>query len=83
MTILPPTKFRQPAKYFGGSVLAMDINGDLTDDLLIGAPLYSDENFDEGRVFVYISEEPNSISTWVSQGLNHATITRVVVYINS
>lgn len=63
-TILP--NYDQVATYFGGSVLTVDINGDNNDELLISAPLYSGADIDVGRVFVYISENSNSIEAWVS-----------------
>lgn len=44
-------------EYFGYSLLTLDINQDTFDDLLVSAPMYSsfDDSYDEGRVFVYIS----------------------------
>ncbi|XP_012937077.1 integrin alpha-9 [Aplysia californica] len=41
---------------FGASVCAADLNGDGLDDLIVGAPMYSDQ-LDEGRVYVYINRE--------------------------
>lgn len=34
----------------------MDLNGDTLDDLVVGAPLFS-ESGDEGRAYVYINKE--------------------------
>ncbi|CAL1544971.1 unnamed protein product [Lymnaea stagnalis] len=41
---------------FGASLCAADVNGDKLDDLIVGAPLYTDKS-DEGRVYVYINRE--------------------------
>lgn len=49
----------QTGEYFGSSLLAVDLNGDGLDDLLVGAPMYCSfkKGFaDEGRVFVYLSD---------------------------
>ena len=48
--------FPQFGEYFGASVCAVDLNGDMLDEIVVGAPLFS-ENYDEGRVFVFINEE--------------------------
>jgi len=55
-TILPHPKHRQFGSYFGATLLSMDLNNDGKDDLLVGAPLYIGKDSDEGRVFVYISD---------------------------
>ena len=39
--------------YFGSTLTSCDVDGDGVDELLVGAPLWSDRNSDEGRVFVY------------------------------
>ena len=39
--------------YFGGAVLAIDVNGDGLDDALVGAPLAAGDTFDEGVVHVF------------------------------
>ncbi|XP_043236786.1 integrin alpha-PS5-like [Amphibalanus amphitrite] len=41
--------------YYGGAVLAADVNGDGLDDALVGAPLTAGDSFDEGRVYVLLS----------------------------
>ncbi|XP_046557298.1 integrin alpha-3-like [Haliotis rubra] len=51
--------------YFGASLCTADVNGDGHDDLLVGAPFFTDDNdgsdqskkiyMDEGRVFVYLN----------------------------
>lgn len=43
----------QVGSYFGASLLAVDVNGDGADDLLVGAPTYSFGLFDEGCVYFY------------------------------
>lgn len=48
----------QTGEYFGSSLLAVDINGDGHDDLLVGAPFYYSHRkgySDEGRVAVFLS----------------------------
>jgi len=45
-------------EYFGSSLLALDIDGDKLDDLIIGAPSYSDEqNLEIGRIYVYMNSK--------------------------
>nr|XP_039274816.1 integrin alpha-1-like [Styela clava] len=62
----PNDKFWQLGAYYGQSVLAMDIDNDNEDDLLVSSPLYSKlGGYDEGVVFVYMSKT-NSISKWAS-----------------
>lgn len=56
---------RQLGSYFGAALLSVDLNGDSKDDLLVGAPLYIGEKFDEGRVFVYIAQPRESTVAWV------------------
>ncbi|XP_071102505.1 integrin alpha-4-like isoform X1 [Haliotis cracherodii] len=46
----------QFGSYFGASLCAADLNGDGLDDLIVGAPLFS-EVTDEGQVYVYINKE--------------------------
>ncbi|CAH1972497.1 unnamed protein product [Acanthoscelides obtectus] len=45
----------EPGSYFGSSVLAVDMNNDQIDDLLVGAPMGSGSTYDEGYVYVYLS----------------------------
>ncbi len=50
-------------EYFGASLLALDINNDKIDDLIIGAPYYSNEQSREiGRIYVYMSDKATYIS---------------------
>ena len=35
---------------------AVDVNGDQLDDVLVGAPLYSTNITEEGRVYVYLNK---------------------------
>ncbi|XP_039270070.2 integrin alpha-9-like [Styela clava] len=64
VTLMGHPNTRQLGAYFGGSVLTTDVNNDGKDDLLIGAPLYVGDNYDEGRVFVYVSQPSNTLKTW-------------------
>ncbi|CAH1788631.1 unnamed protein product [Owenia fusiformis] len=54
----------QIGEYFGASVCAIDLNNDGLDDLLVGAPLYSDFE-DEGRVKVFINKQNGVLSEGV------------------
>lgn len=46
----------QMCEYFGATLLAIDLDSDGVDDLLVGAPLYSiKDGQDEGRVYVFRS----------------------------
>lgn len=38
---------------FGSSLLALDVDEDGTDEILVGAPFYNLTKGDEGAVFVY------------------------------
>ena len=47
-------KCDQAYAYFGGSVaLAGDVNGDGFDDVIVGAPDYTDDQQNEGRAYLY------------------------------
>lgn len=41
-------------EYFGSSLASIDLNNDGYDDLIIGAPLFSRRDFDEGKIYVYL-----------------------------
>ena len=47
----------QVGSKFGAAVAAIDITGDDYDEIFVGAPLYSDEQTEEGRVFVYTTTD--------------------------
>ena len=52
----------QLGEYFGASVLAVNVNGDGLDELLVGAPTFSLRpasplsSGDEGKVYVYVND---------------------------
>lgn len=52
----PPTK--QLGQYFGGSLLALDINNNNTIDLIVGLPRFS-HIIDEGLVYIYKTNSSN------------------------
>ena len=66
VTIYPRGDARQLGSYYGGVLLSTDVNADGHDDLFVGAPLYIDSNYDDGRVFAYISRSGrNNPNAWV------------------
>nr|CAB3257338.1 integrin alpha-2-like [Phallusia mammillata] len=57
----PTDNLWQLGAYYGQSILALDLNNDNFDDLLISAPLYSNQGgYDQGRVFVYMNDPTSS-----------------------
>lgn len=62
----------QPGSYFGASLCCTDINGDGLDDLLVGAPMFIEDNgalpYDQGAVFIYITRESSTGYVLVESG---------------
>ncbi|KAL6109157.1 itga8 [Pungitius sinensis] len=61
----------QMASYFGYCVAVSDLNGDDTDDVLVGAPLYMEREMESkprevGRVYLYLQMAPLTFSTPVA-----------------
>ncbi|XP_060552292.1 integrin alpha-4-like isoform X1 [Ruditapes philippinarum] len=51
----------QTGTKFGAALAAVDVTGDGYDELFVGAPFYTGDNPEEGRVFVYSSDTGTSI----------------------
>ncbi|XP_065840306.1 integrin alpha-V-like [Oscarella lobularis] len=49
----------QVGAYFGHSVVAVDLNRDGYDDLVVGAPYYTGQLRDQGQVYTYINTQNN------------------------
>ncbi|XP_075226885.1 integrin alpha-PS2-like isoform X2 [Lycorma delicatula] len=70
MTVLHNIDGKQIGAYFGYSLCSIDINGDNRDDLVIGAPFYTDfkntkGSYENGRVyFVYQKYQNFNVSLW-------------------
>ncbi|NP_999642.1 alphaP integrin precursor [Strongylocentrotus purpuratus] len=64
--IITPVVGEQIVSYFGYSVASVDVNGDGLDDLLVGAPMFTNrepatEKWEAGRVYVYLQNADHSL----------------------
>lgn len=57
-------------EYFGGSLASGEINGDIYDDLLVGAPYFSGKTYNEGRVYIFLGGKGNLKSPTILSGKN-------------
>uniref|UniRef100_A0A669DPA6 Integrin, alpha 8 n=1 Tax=Oreochromis niloticus TaxID=8128 RepID=A0A669DPA6_ORENI len=67
MTFIQNFTGEQMASYFGYSVAVTDLNGDETDDVLVGAPLFMERETESkpkevGRVYLYLQLAPLTFS---------------------
>lgn len=53
--LMEPFIGEQLGSYFGSVLCAADVNNDQLDDIIVGAPYFSTNNTEEGRVYVYIN----------------------------
>ena len=64
----------QIGAYFGYTIATCDINGDGLDDILIGAPMWTDftvmGKFETGRVYVVYQDKNVSLTDWSQLTLN-------------
>lgn len=51
----------QFGEYFGAATTAGDLNGDTFDDLIVGAPYYTDDTYNEGAVYIFLGSEVSTI----------------------
>lgn len=65
----------QRGSYFGSSVLSIDADNDGVDDVLVGAPTYFSQEYDEGCVYYYRNNGEVSYLCFI---LNNCAIASIV-----
>ncbi|XP_065366489.1 integrin alpha-PS2 isoform X2 [Calliphora vicina] len=63
---------RQIGEYFGYAMTTSDVDGDGLDDLIIGAPMYSEPGnaegkYDVGRVYILLQSSTNDATRWSTE----------------
>ncbi|KAM7348641.1 integrin subunit alpha inflated isoform 2-T5 [Cochliomyia hominivorax] len=63
---------RQIGEYFGYAMATSDVDGDGLDDLIIGAPMYSEPGntegkYDVGRVYILLQTSTNDATRWSTE----------------
>ena len=68
--------FPQVWSFFGASLAAIDLDNDQEDELIIGAPYYTETGrFDQGAVYIY----RRSADTGVSFSLSNLTLRKIAI----
>ncbi|GAB1597826.1 integrin alpha-4-like, partial [Argonauta hians] len=68
--ITAPTNKYTFGSYFGSVLAVGDINSDKKEDVIVGAPLYSEKYPEEGRVYIFFTEKNGRMSSVPNQILS-------------